>query len=47
MKLVLDIMGKFQKLLAVKGKATRPLFETYTLYSGINDEEQKKVLSVT
>ena len=32
---------------AVKGGTTRPLFETYTRYFGVNDEEQeKKVLGV-
>ena len=38
-------MEKIKGAQAVKGGATRPYFETYTRYSGVDDEEQKKVLS--
>ena len=42
LKLILDNMEKIRKFRgpqAVKGGATRPQFETYTRYLGVDDEE--------
>ena len=49
LKLKLDIMEKNQEIwrpLAIKGGATRQQFETYTRYSEVDDEEQKKAQAV-
>ena len=35
---------KFREPQAVKGAATRQLFETYTKYFGVGDKDQKKGL---
>ena len=42
LKLILDTMKKTRGPQAVKGGTTRPLFETYTRYFRVNDEEQEK-----
>ena len=49
LKLILDVIEKFRKVQgtqAVIGEATRPKHETYNRCSRVDDEEQKKVLSV-
>ena len=45
-----ELLGFCSKLTlnneTVKERATRPYFETYTIYSGLDNEEQKKILSI-